>query len=156
MDLYDFYNTFITAVAADNGLHAWCRVKFDNDLTVLADLQSHALPTVDDMPYVIFHTPEAIKNQERRVNEYTLGVDVGLNKDALAVRAEDSVEQPAGIELILDFVTLLVGVVKDSLPSNTSFGYRLAADTLGSLPKIHGYIDFDFMEKVTIGTDPLA
>jgi len=156
MDLYDFYNTFIMAVAGDGDLDAWAKSRFGVMMSVFADLSSHALPTVDGMPYVIMHTPEAAKHQNRRVNEYGLAVDVAINRDALQLTAYENVELPAGIELILDGVTLIVAAIKGALPANTAFGYSLSADTLGSLPEIYAYLDFTFSETVTIGTDPLT
>jgi hypothetical protein len=66
------------------------------------------------------------------------------------------VEQPAGIELILDLGTAVAAAVAAALPANTSMGYELSADTLGALPEVHGYIDFDFITYVTMAGDPLG
>lgn len=155
MDLYDFYNTFITAVASDSSTDEWALRYFGKQISVFVDLQSGELPTAAEMPYIIIHTPEAIKDQNRRSNEYLLALDIALDKDSLAIRTENNVEQPAGIELILDLVTLVIAAVKAALPANTTFGYRMSADTLGSLPQIYGYVDLTFTEEITIGTDPL-
>jgi len=155
MNLYTFFNTFIAAVAADSTLDDWANSMFGTGIKVLADLVSDDLPAAADMPYIIFHTPEVSKHQERRANEYVMGVDLALDKDALKIRAEGSITEPAGIELILDFVEKIIDIIAASLPANTVFGYRLAADTLGSLPEVHGYMDLEFSEKITIGTDPM-
>jgi hypothetical protein len=156
MDNYDFFNTFVTAIAGNAAISSWCNANFGKGLAVFADVTSGDLPTAADMPYALVHTPSVSKHQDRREQRYGLAVDVGINKDALATRAETNVEQPAGIELILDLGTAVAAAVAAALPANTSMGYELSADTLGALPEVHGYIDFDFITYVTMAGDPLG
>jgi hypothetical protein len=156
MDNYDFFNTFATAVAGNAAIGAWASAQFGKALKVFADVTSADLPDTDDMPYAIFHTPGVDKHQERRQQRYQLSVDIAVNKDALATRAESNVAQPAGVELVLDLAQLVINAVKAALPANTVMGYGLSADTLGALPEVFGYLDFDFTTTVTIAGDPLG
>jgi len=154
MDLYDFFSSIITAIAGDSALESWAQSNFGDSVQVFADISSASPPQAADMPYVIVHSPGAVKNQQRRVREYTLAVDLALSKDALKTRAESNLEEPAGL-VLLDFATLVAAAVASALSGSMSFGYSLAADTLGSLPQVYGYMDFEFSEPVTIGSDPL-
>lgn len=156
MDNYDFFNTIITAVAQDSSIASWCQANFGRGLKVFADVESAALPTSDDMPYALFHTPGIEKHQERREQIYAIALDLGVNKDSLEQRSDLDVKQPAGIQLIMDMSTLVVAAIKAALPANTVFGFSLLADTLGALPDVFGYFDLDFTTKVTIAGDPLA
>jgi hypothetical protein len=156
MDNYDFLNTFITAIAQNAAIESWAQAQFGASLSVFADVTSSELPGSGEMPYALVHTPAVEKHQDRREQRYGISVDIAVNKDALATRAETNVEQPAGIELILDLATLVVSAVKAAIPANTTMGYSLSADTLGALPDVFGYIDFDFTTLVTIAGDPLA
>lgn len=156
MDNYDFLNTFVSAIAHSAAIDSWCTAQFGRSLSVFADATSAGLPTPDDAPYALIHTPAVEKHQERSEQRYALSVDLSINKDALAVRAETNIEQPAGIELIMDLSELVVSACKAALPPNTAMGYTLSADTLGALPDVFAYIDLDFVTKVTIAGDPLA
>ena len=158
MDNYDFFNTFVTAITGNAAIEAWCGTNFGagTKLNVFADVTSAGMPTADDMPYAIIHTPGVQKHQERREQMYSLAVDIAITKDALATVAATNLDQPAGVELILDLASLVVDAVKAALPANTVMGYGLSADTLGALPEVHGYIDFEFTTHVTIAGDPLA
>ena len=156
MELYPFINTFTSAVAADDSLDAWTMTNFSKSLTVLVDLQSNALPTSDDMPYAIFQTPGISKDQERRINEYAFGVDLAFTKNALQVRAESNIGEPAGIELVSEFIAMVVDAIEAVVPANFAFGYQVAADTLGSLPEVYAYLDFEFRQTHTIGSNPIG
>ena len=156
MDAYDFFQTFVSAAARDAAIAAWADAHFGRPVKVFADLESGALPQSSEMPYMIFHSPGVEKHQDVRVQRYSLAVDLAIDKNALQDRAETNVSEPAGVELILDLGTLLAAAVKTALPSNTTFGYMLAADTLGALPEVHGVMDLDFSTIVTIAGDPLA
>lgn len=156
MDNYDFLNLFVTGIARDASTSAWCNAFFGRGLKVLADLEGAALPSAADMPYALIHTPAIDKHQDRREQRYGLAVDLALDKDALSARAEPNIAQPAGVELILDLATLVAAAVKTALPANTTMGYSLSADTLGALPEVYAYMDFDFITIVTIAGDPLA
>jgi hypothetical protein len=155
MDNYDFLNTFPTAVAASTAIGSWATTQFGKSVTVYIDLEGGALPTKDNMPYVIFHTPGVSKDQEVRDRRYQISADIAINKETFKTRAETTVKEPTGIELVLDFATLIAACVKSALPGNTLFGYNLSADTLGSLPEVFGYIDFTFVEHITLGSDPI-
>lgn len=155
MDSYDFLNTFPAAVASSSDIARWSAAQFGKSVTVYVDLEGGALPTRDDMPYVIFHTPGVNKNQEVRDRRYHISADIAILKDEYKTRVDSTVNEPAGIELVIDFATLIAACVKSALPANTLFGYDLSADTLGSLPEVFGYIDFSFVEHVTMGNDPV-
>lgn len=156
MDNYDFFNLFVTAIGQNAAVASWCSAQFGASLSVFADVTSAGLPAADNMPYAIVHTPGVEKHQERRAQRYQLSVDLAIDKDALATRAESNVEQPAGVELIMDLAQLVINAVKAALPANTVMGYGLSADTLGSLPEVYAYLDFDFTTTVTIAGDPLG
>jgi len=156
MDNYDFFSTFVTAVGRNDTLSTWAQVHFGSKVQVFSDLPAEDPPGADDMPYVILHTPGVAKHQERREQSYTISADLGLNKGVLATRAEDNIEEPAGIELILDFVTIFIEAVEGALPANTSFGYTMQADTLGSLPEVYAFVDLEFIMRITLGGDPLG
>lgn len=156
MDLYDFYNTFITAVGQNASIASWSNTHFGKAFKVFADVTSADLPTIEDAPYCIFEGPGFSRHQERSVQMHSIGIELCLNKDALATRGETNIEQPAGIELVNDLVTLVIAAVKAALPANTVFGVDGAMDTLGALPAVYAYLDFNFETKVTIAGDPLA
>lgn len=156
MDNYDFFATFVNAIGRGAAIDAWCDANFGRPLKVFADVESDALPTAADMPYAILHTPGVEKHQERREQRYSMSVDLAIDKNAFASRAETNIAQPAGIEMILDLATLVAAAVKAALPANTVFGYSLAADTLGALPEVYAYMELDFTTTVTIAGDPLA
>lgn len=155
MDLYDFTNTFIQAVARSSALDDWCAAYFGRGAAVFGNVRSARLPAREDMPYVIFHSPESIKHQERRINEYVLGVDLALNYDELKMRAEANLQETGGLELVLDMAELIETAIEGALPARFVFGRHLTADNLGMLPEVHAYIDYEFQEKITIGTDPM-
>lgn len=156
MDNYDFFSTFVTAIGSSTAIEAWAQAQFGRTLKVFADVTSAGLPTADDMPYALVHTPGVQKHQERREQQYSMAVDLAITKDALAVLADTGTAQPAGVELILDLASLVVDAVKAALPANTVMGYSLSADTLGALPEVYAYVDLEFTTKVTIAGDPLA
>jgi hypothetical protein len=156
MDNYDFLNTFVTAVAGNAALASWANTQFGLAVSVFADVTSAGLPAAADMPYAIFHTPGVEKHQERREQRYAIAVDLAIDKNALKTRAESNVDEPAGVELVLDMAQLVIDAVKAALPANTVMGYSLSADTLGALPEVYAYMDFDFTTKITIAGDPLA
>jgi len=156
MDLYDFFNTFVTAAAGDIELQTWGQLQFGAAVRIFADVESDGLPTAADMPYVLFHSPLGSKRQTGRLNSYGLAADLALTKDALKMRLEDNLAEPAGLELILDMVTLLVEALVEALPENVTLAIDLGADTLGMLPEVHAYLDLTFEETITIGVDPMA
>ncbi|MCU0589864.1 MAG: hypothetical protein MUC33_01370 [Desulfobacterales bacterium] len=158
MDNYDFFNTFVTAIAGNAAIESWCVTQFGagTKLNVFADVTSAGLPSASDMPYAIMHTPGVQKHQERREQNYSIAVDLAINKDALASTAYGNLDQPAGVELVLDLAQLVIDAVKASLPANTVMGYSLSADTLGALPEVYAYIDLDFKTELTLGMDPLG
>ncbi len=158
MDNYDFFNTFVAAITGNVAIESWCGTQFGagTKLNVFADVSSASLPTADDMPYAIVHTPGVQKHQERREQMYSMAVDIAIAKDALATGTATNLDQPAGLELILDLASLVVDAVKAALPANTFMGYSLSADTLGALPEVYAYLDFEFITHVTLAGDPLA
>jgi hypothetical protein len=156
MDAYDFFALFTTAIAQSTAIADWTAANFGRPLKLYVDVEGGALPQASDMPYAIFHTPGVQRHQERREQIHTIAVDLALDTSARQPRAESNAQEPAGIQLVIDLHTLVVAAVKAALPANTAFGYTLSADTLGALPEVHGYMDFEFTTRVTIAGDPLA
>ena len=155
MDNYTFYKTFIDALGQDQDIQAWGKLNFDSSVSVFADLQTQSPPGEDDMPYILIHTPEVLKGMEERIQEYGVSIDLAITKNALQIRADD-VEEPSGLELILDFGELVVDCIEDALPDNMVLSYRLRGDTTGSLPDIYGFLEFRFRKYLSIGNDTLG
>jgi hypothetical protein len=156
MDAFDFFSLFATAIAQSSAIAAWANAQFGRPLKLYVDVEGGALPDASDMPYAILHTPGVQRHQERREQAFSVAVDLALDKSAYRQRPETHAAEPSGVELIMDLHTLVVAAVKAALPDNTTFGYAVSADTLGALPEVHAYMDFDFTTRVTLAGDPLA
>ncbi len=156
MDLYDFFNTFITAAGDDSALNAWANINFGRDVNVYADLDFDDAPGEDEMPYIVFHSPGKSAHQERRITRYALGVWMVIYQTGNKTRVEDYVTEPSGVELISDFITNMQTIIKTAVPSGFVVGFDIDTDTIGMLPEIHAYMDVTFSEAITIGSDPLA
>ena len=158
MDLYDFFNTFITAVASYGDLATWANTNFARDVKIYANVDFDNAPDAEkDSPYIVFHSPGQRSNQERQPIEYTLGAWMVINRPGEATRAELNIEQPSALELILDFVTLTQKALVAALPDNNYIGFDVDTDTLGMVPEAHAYMDINIVDRQTsnIGTDPL-
>lgn len=156
MRLYEFFAALGAAVASDAAIGAWAQTHFGRPLSVFLDVVSGQLPTAEQMPYAVVHTPAVERHEERRERRYGLAVDLALDKQALKTRPEPNAAEPSGLELALELVELVVGAVRRSLPERVAMGFALSADTLGALPEVHAYIDFEFEDLVVLGEDPLA
>jgi hypothetical protein len=155
MDLYDFYNTFFTAVASDSQLDTWATANFGHAHKVMVDFYVGDPPGASDRPYIIFHTPGYDKDQEQRISRYYIGATLVVASADLVTRAEDALELPTGMELILDFMTHVQRIVAAALPANFAVGFAAAADTMVTDSEIAAEMDMAFEQKATIGTNPL-
>jgi len=157
MDLYDFFNTFTTAVAKDVALDLWAMAHFGHHVTVYPDLDfSNPPDSEDDTPYVIFHSPGKRSGQEMRTIDYGMELWLVLNKSTHKTRAEDNITEPAGVELISDFITKTQAAIVAALPANFMVDFEVVTDTIGMIPEIHGHLACEFMQRLVIGQDPLG
>lgn len=157
MDLYDFFNTFITAVAADGDSAAWAHTNFGREIKVYADLDFDAAPESEaDAPYIIFHSPGKRADQQTATIEYIIGAWLVVNRSGAASRGELNLAQPSALELILDFITLIQNAVVAALPAHTYVGFDVDTDTLGMVPEAHGYMDINIKQIILVGQDPLG
>ena len=155
MDLYDFYALFIEALAQDTDLDSWGQVQFGQEISVFADINSESPPDEADMPYIIVHTPGSVRGTDMAHQEHSIAINFALNKETLKVRPDENLIEPDGIELIMDFATLIIDSIRGALPANTQMKYDLLADTIGSLPYAYGDLDMEFITLLTLGTDPM-
>jgi hypothetical protein len=156
MDLYDFYNTFFTAAATDAELITWAHINFDRAHKVLVDFYVDDPPAAADRPYILFHTPGHEKDQTQRINRYYIGTTLVISTNDLTLRAESGLEEPSGMELILDFMTHLQRLIAAACPAHFSVGFSAAADTMVTDTEVVAEMDMAFDEVVTIGTSPLT
>jgi len=157
MELKTFLETTATAVAQDSDLTAWVLASFGIALTVYKDLPSDVFPDIEnDYPFVVLLPTEKRSGQEQRVIEYGLDAWLGLNVATYQTRAEGNLTDPTGVDLICDFIEKVKTAVVSDLPANTSVSFVEVIDTLGRPPEVQGFIEMDFRQVVTIGTDPLA
>ena len=157
MQLKTFLETVTAAVARDSALTAWALAQFDTALSVYKDLPSDTFPDIeDDYPFVVLLPTEKSSGQQQRVIEYGLDAWLGLNVAAYKTRAEANVTEPSGVDLACDFLQKVKDAVIDALPANTTVTFIETIDTLGRPPEVQAYLEMDFTELVTIGTDPLS
>lgn len=155
MDLYDFCNTFVTAVAADATMEAWAQANFGKSVEVYA-ANIPDDPTTMQTPYVVFHSPSKSNHQERAQIDYGLDLWAVIEESDFKTRSEGNVTEPSGLELACDFATHLQRIIKTNLPSNTVCGFQVLSDTLGMLPELHMHVLCEFQQHLTIGSDPLG
>ena len=156
MKLKTFLETFTAALAADSDLSAWAAVNFGRSLSIYKDLPSDTFPSIeDDYPFVVLMPADKASGQQTPRIEYGLEAWLGINKSAYISRAESDVTEPAGVDLICDFIDKVKVAVAAAMPANTSVSFVEMVDALGRTPECDGYIEMNFIEVVTIGTDPL-
>lgn len=154
MDNSTFFKTIIDALGADQSIQDWGQLNFASAVSIFVDISTEDPPGADDCPYMLIHRPGVEKSLRESVSRYHLDIDLVINKEGLEVRVDD-VEKPSGIDLIMEFTSLVIDCIKDNLPTNMLFGYETRSDTLGSLPDVLAYIHLTFWENVLIGTSPI-
>ena len=156
MNLKTFLDIFTTAVARDADLSVWATINFGRDLTVYKDLPSDTFPDIEnDYPFVTLLPTEKTSGQQQRHIEYGIDAWLGLNQGDYAVLPDTNIVEPSGVDLICEFIDYVKAAVVTALPANTSVSFIELIDTLGRPPEVQGFIEMDFREVVTIGTDPL-
>ena len=155
MNLKTFLETFTAAVARDSALTSWAATHFAT-LSVYKDMPSDAFPSIeDDYPFVVLLPTEKTSGQQSRHIEYGLDAWLGLNVAGYKTRAEGNLTEPSGVDLICDFIEKVKAAIVTGLPANVSVSFTEAIDTLGRPPEVQAFIEMDFVEVVTLGTDPL-
>lgn len=157
MKFKTLFEIFAAALAQDDSLTSWARLNFARDLAVYKDLPTDVFPDIeDDYPFVMLLPTEKTSGQQSRHIEYGLDAWLGLNMATYQTRAEGNVTEPAGVDMICDFIEKVKDAVVAAMPANTSVSFVEAIDGMGRPPEVQGFIEMDFREVVTIGTDPLA
>ena len=155
MSLYSFLNIFYSAIDADDTMAAWSAINFGSDVRVFADLDFDNAPDPASGPVVILGSPGHHADQKRDTIEYELVCWLIIDKSTVKPRADD-VTEPSGVELIDEFIDHIKRIVKAALPVNVVVAFDLKTDTIGMLPEIHAEVYIDFIQRLTIGQDPLA
>jgi len=159
MDLYDFISAIATAAAQDAPLAAWASAQLDAEqVTVFIDIPGGDLPKFDDnAPFVVFSCPEDSRGLETREITYHVSGWCGLISTALIDTGPANLIQPAGVELIIDFMTLIRAAVATGLPDGIELSsFATMADPMGQNGEANGFFEASFTQYLTIGQDPLA
>jgi len=156
MNLYTFFNTIIEAIAQDTELDSWAINNFGQGVHVYADIDTDAAPDTDDMPYVICHSPGRSAHQDQAAVLWTIEAWLAFTKSTYKTLPDENVTEPTGVELISTFIEYVEDAIADNLPANFSMGSEVGTDTAGMLPEVHARVIFEFTQRLTIGTDPLA
>jgi hypothetical protein len=156
MDLYEFLNTFVSAVAADSTLAAWAVDNLGAAPQIYVGLENDDFPepNATSGPVVIFGMPERSNNQARREVEYAFELWLSLYKTGTKSRA-DGVNEPAGVELVNDLLELVKTTIKTAAPDLFDLGFENDA-LFGQGPEFDAVYQVSFTAPVLIGQDPLA
>lgn len=157
MDLYDFYKTVVDGVASNATLTAWSVTHFGADMHVYGGMPHDAFPDMaEDTPFVLFGEPSRSCGQGRRAITYGMGAWMGLSDEDDAVLIPYNGQRPTGIELICDGMRLVRLAVAASLPSGViidDFEEHADVNAVGS--EVHGDMGFSFLQRLTIGQNPM-
>ena len=157
MDLYDFYKTIVTGVAQDSDLDTWANAQFSSSVNVFAGMPSDDFPDMeDDVPFVLFGEPSRSCSQNRRTIQYSCGAWMGLSVSGDKTGNPDNLDEPAGVEQILDGMRLVRLAVVASLPDGVTLdGFEEHADVNAAGSEVHGDMGFTFSHVMTIGMNPM-
>lgn len=155
MDLFEFSNTFVKALAADSELQAWGQVNFGKSVEIFADFSNDALPTADDMPYVLVLSPGTERGQQQSIQRYALEFWAAFDRSGVITRAEPNVTEPNGLQLICQLLERLIVVIEENQPDRFAVAYSVGTDTIGMHPEVHGLIECKFTYQTVLGENPI-
>lgn len=141
------FDGIVKAVAADNSLDAWANINFGNGHHVFADISSEDPPTADDdSPFIIIAMPGRSADQDRRIIEDRFNVFCCFTKNALKTIANENLEIPSGLYLMLEMEDYIDKAIKGAMPENYTMAYDMDTDNIGVLPEIHA----EFAVRLTL------
>ena len=156
MDIKTFIETFAEPMASDATLEDWADVNFGEKVKVFKDFDSDDIPDEDEAaPYMLFANPGKESHNERHNVDWEFLILMTINKDGYKTRVEPNVKEPAGVDLMSDFVAHVQRILIATLPNGWAMGFSTGIDNIEDLPNIHAGLYVSITQKTYTGTNAL-
>lgn len=158
MQTKTLFNTIFASVAQDTDLLAWAAGAFTSELSFYRGLPSELFPDMDDdPPFVVFGDPYTQRGAGRREIIFGFECWMGLSSSAYEDLGIDNTTAPSGSDLILNGSALLRAAVLSALPEGATIQEVVEHhDTMGSGSEVHGFLEFEIKQTLTIGQSPMT
>ena len=149
--------TFAEALADDAALTAWAQAAYGRKHRIFINYDLRNPPGEADCPYVALY-PEILRlgtGQTRKLTQFAM--EVCLCDESLRIYADDTVEEHAGVQNIVDFMQHAIRALETIDLGNALLELlEPAFDTIESFPFFSAGLPLAITEDYVLGADRLA
>ncbi len=163
MNINTLLDRICVAVAQDTDIKNWCLLNYGKTHTAYYDLDQRNYPDGSNCPYV-FAAPDTkdvgrVKSVREQSVEVGCLVDASAHSTDATFEADDDIPNLyrfPGSKRIEEFRKLVETAIMGIDIGNASWSVvGTIYDTIGSYPYIKAEMQFELIETVTLGSDPL-